>query len=773
MALATGSRIGPYEVVAHLGSGGMGEVYRARDSRLGREVAIKVLPDSVASHPDRLARFEREAKAIAALNHPNVVTVYSIEEAEGVRFITMELVSGQSLDRLVTPGGLPLERVLELGIPLAEALVAAHERGVVHRDLKPANVMITRERRLKVLDFGLAKLAADDAALAETQAATVAAPVSTPGQVVGTVPYMAPEQLRGGEVDSRADLFSLGIMLYELAAGRRPFGGATSAEVSSAILRDPPAPLRSVRADLPGDLERIIGRCLEKDPERRFQTAKDVRNELDLVRRALESGAMGAPSPAPAAARATSEEVPSIAVLPFASRSRDEEDECFADGLADELLNVLAKIRGLRVAARTSSFQFKGGQEDLAAIGRKLNVATLLEGSLRRSGKRVRITVQLVKVADGFHLWSETYDRTLDDIFAVQDDIAQSVVKELRGTLLGAAPDSKTSGEVRAEVAAAAQGRGDNPEAHRLFLQARYFVNRLAHEDVRRGIALLHQALALEPDHALAWAYLSWAEMIIATSSNQGLVAGIARAREAASRALALGSGLAESHLAMGWIQLWYDFDWKGAEASVHRALEVAPGNVEVVRASAMVALLFGRYEEALSHCQRSLEQDPLSVVGYGVLGRVYHAMERFPEAEAAFRKTLEISPEATLMHSLLAFALDAQGRHAEAEAEVEKEAVEWARLFGQGVVYATGGRDDDSRKALERLIQIGADTAAYQIAMIHAARGEPDAAFEWLERAYAQRDSGVAFLRTHTLMRPLHPDPRWGPFVAKLGLPE
>ena len=497
-----------------------------------------------------------------------------------------------------------------------------------------------------------------------------------------------------------------------------------------------------------------------------------MRNELELVRRSFGPSPSSAPSGV-RAAEASAHDVPSIAVLPFVNRSRDEEDEYFSDGLADELLNVLAKIRGLRVAARTSSFTFKGTNEDLAAIGRKLNVATLLEGSVRKSGNRVRITVQLVKVADGYHLWSETYDRTLDDIFAVQDDIAQSVVKELRTTLLGEEPDSKASGEVKAEVAAAAKGRGTNPEAHRLFLQGRYFVNRLGEQDVARGITLLRQTLDIEPGQALAWASLSWAETLAAITGHEQLDSGIGRAREAASRAMALEPDLAEGHLALGWVRLWYDFDWNGAETSFHRALELAPGNAEVLRAAGMMAHIQGRHEEALGYCLRALEQDPLSISSYTFVARVYRAMRRLPEAADAFRKGLEISPDATSIHCLLAFVLDEQGRRDEALAEALQEPAEWARLFALGILHHNSGRPEESQRSLESLIAVGANSAAYQIAVVHAVRGEVDASFEWLERAYVQRDSGLAFIRAHWHLRPLHGDPRWKPFLEKMGFTE
>lgn len=793
MPLTEGTRLGAYEILSPLGAGGMGEVYRARDTRLGRDVALKVLPEAFASDAGRLARFEREARTVAGLNHPSIVVLHSIEEEGGVRFLTMELVEGRSLDRLVPPGGLPLPRVLELSIPLADALVAAHEKGVVHRDLKPANVMVTREGRVKVLDFGLAKPAKENAALDETQALTVDSPISGVGQAVGTIPYMAPEQIRGEVVDARADVFALGVILYELLTGKRPFGGKTSADLSSSILRDTPVPVQALRAELPRDMDRIVGRCLEKDRERRFQTAKDVRNELEIVQREITSDpAYGSPSgtslgspagaapsslspspsqaPSPPAA-APKEDVPSVAVLPFANRSRDKDDEYFSDGLADELLNVLAKIRGLRVAARTSSSTFKGKEVTIAEVGEALNVATVLEGSVRKAGNRVRVSVQLVKVADGYPLWSETYDRTLEDIFAVQDDITQSVVKELRTTLLGEEPDSKASGEVKAEVAAAAKGRGHNPEVHRLYLQGKHFVDRVNEEDTKKGIELLKRATDLDPGHAPSWVQLSRAY------SNQGgygwvpVFEGSRRAREAAERAVALEPDLCEAHVTLAKIHRMYDWDWTAAEASCRRALELAPRSADALREAGSLAHQLGRLDEALGLIQSAVEQDPLSASSYNQLGFALRAMDRLDESIEAYRKSLDLNPHRIGTHHILAAMLASQGRDAEALAEAELEPAEWARLTILAYIHHVAGRKAESDEALHALEEKYGIDAAYQIAAVRSTRGEPDAAFAWLERALAQRDAGLHGVMVEPTFRPLHGDPRWERLLETLGL--
>jgi TolB-like protein/Tfp pilus assembly protein PilF len=460
-------------------------------------------------------------------------------------------------------------------------------------------------------------------------------------------------------------------------------------------------------------------------------------------------------------------------VLPFVNRSRGEEDEYFSDGLADELLNVLTKIRGLRVAARASSFQFRGKNEDLAVIGEKLNVATLLDGSVRKSGNRVRISVQLVKASDRFQLWSETYDRSLDDIFAVQDDIAQAVVKELRTTLLGETPDSDASGSAKADVALVAKGHGQNPEAHRLYLQGKYFIDRLTQENIAKGMQYLQEALGLDPSHALAWAELARAHNFSGGFGWEPVAEAYRNAREATKKALELAPDLAEAHVRLCSIQRMYDWDWKGAEGSARRALKLAPGSAVALSAAGALAHQLCRFEEAETYFRRAVEQDPLSPGGYAALALVYRSMGRLPDAERNYRKALELAPHRVGGHHILAIVLADQGRDAEALAEANLELAEWARLTGLAYVHHVGGRKQESDEALRELEEKHGIDSAYQVAAIHSARGEADSAFAWLERAYEERDSGLSHLKSEPTLRRLHGDPRWTVLLKKVGLGE
>ncbi len=458
---------------------------------------------------------------------------------------------------------------------------------------------------------------------------------------------------------------------------------------------------------------------------------------------------------------------PSIAVLPFVNRSHDEENEYFSDGLADELLNVLAKIRGLRVVARSSAFTFKGKGATVAEVGRALNVGTVLEGSVRKSGNRLRIAVQLVNVADGYHLWSESYDRTVDDIFAVQDDIAQSVVRELRGTLLGAVEDTT----VTAQVADAVKGRAADPEAHRLYLQARYLIDRSIREDTMKGIGHLRQALDRDPDFALAWVELSVAFMVTANHGWAPVSEGYRQAREAAAHALSLEPDLAEGHGALSAIQTLHDWEWRGAEASLRRALDLAPGNVNVLRRAARLDLCLGRLDEAIGRYRKALEQDPLSAGTYHVLGLALDAAGRLAEAEFAYRKSLDLAPQCAASRAMLALIMCAQGRLKEALAEAQQEPEELARLYALAIVHQVAGNLTEADAALRELIGKQADSAAYQVAQVYAVRRENDLAFDWIERAYVQRDPGLSEMKACPRLRILHSDPRWGAFLRKMRL--
>src|SRR5687768_4764414 len=463
----------------------MGEVHRARDTRLGRDVALKVLPEEVASSPERLARFEREARIVASLNHPNIVTLHSIEEAEGIRFLTMELVEGRSLADLLTPVGMPLAQVLDLMIPLADALAAAHEKGVVHRDLKPANVMVTHDGRVKVLDFGVAKLISEDESAAKLRSEDRSSPLSMAGEILGTVAYMAPEQIFGEAVDGRTDIFSLGVVVFELLTGMRPFGGTAFWEVAAAIMRDRPSALTSLRADVPDDLARVIERCLEKQPDSRFQTARDLASETRALSRVVGPGTR-------AAVAASRSGLASIAVLPFDNLSGDADQEYFADGIVEEIIIGLSRIKWLFVISRNSTFIYKGRTIDVKAVGRTLGVRYVLQGSVRRFGNQVRVTGQLIEAETATNVWANRYDGTLGDIFALQDELTMSVIGAVEPSLR------------QAEVERVRRKRPDSLDAYDLLLRALPFAATAMAEDADKALQYLTKAIELEPNYAAA-----------------------------------------------------------------------------------------------------------------------------------------------------------------------------------------------------------------------------------------------------------------------------
>jgi len=783
--LSPNTTLAHYTIISKLGAGGMGEVYLAEDSRLARKIALKVLPESIAGDHDRLLRFEREAQAASALNHPNIVTVHEFGEDRGLHFLASEFVDGKTLRELIDAGSIHLSLALDLTIQVASALRAAHAAGIIHRDIKPENVMVRADGYVKVLDFGLAKISEQFSpgnAGSDREDTTRIKLLTQAGMVLGTAPYMSPEQIRGKAVDSRTDIFSIGVMLYELLTGRRPFTGETMSHTVVAILEKNPPPISATGVRVPAELERITLRALAKQVEHRYQTSAELINDLKALRKRLEfedelqrssSSSIVADASTQIFRAKTSEPIAmgnTIAVLPFLNISRNEDGDYLSDGLAEELLNVLSKIRGLRVAARTSAFSFKGKQTTIAEIGLALNVASVLEGSIRMAGNRVRIAVQLIKVADGYQLWSETYDRTMDDIFAVQDDIAGSVVKELRARLLGEKPGTDATGKVNSEVAAAVRGRAANPEAQRLMLLGRYFLDRTTREDTTKAITFFREALDLDPQFSLCWAELGRAYSIEAGRGWEPVGPGFDRSREATQRALELEPNLAEAHAQLGRIQLAHDWNFSDAQLSYRRALDLAPGSSSVLDGAGVLAYKLGRFEEALELSRRVLVQDPLSAAFWHNLGLTAHAAGNLRESEQSFRRALELVPQRFVSNSLLALVLLDQGRFEDALAQAMLEPDEFWKLWSLAIIYNSSKQKADSDEALGQLTEEHADGNAYQIAEIHSMRGEQDHAFEWLERAFAERDAGVTHLKVNPRFRSLHDDSRWPVLLEKVG---
>ena len=729
---------------AKLGEGAFGEVYRAYDPLLDREVALKL---SRATDSSNTQRFVLEARRLARARHPNVLVVHGADVLHGRVGIWSDLLQGKTLaEHLASEGTLSPREAALIGADLCRALSAVHKEGIVHRDLKASNVMREPDGRVVLMDFG------SGGELQEGR-------TDPSGYVYGTPLLMAPEQLRGEPIGPQADIYSLGVLLYHAVSGEYPITASSLTELYERHLKAEPVPLRTRNPDLPRDFVKIIDRSIHTDPKQRFQTAREMEHEL--------SAYIGPRNDA------------SIAVLPFVNRSANADDEYFSDGLSDELLQVLAEIPGIRVAARTSSASFKGTRTTVAEVGRILNVAAVLEGSVRKIDNRVRVSVQLVKVSDGYHLWSGTYDRALDDILVVQEDIARSVVKELRTTLLGEAAASDESARAKLDVLRAAKGRTTLPEAHRSYLMARHFMDGGTREASGKAIEYLRRAVEIDPKFALGWTELSRA---YAEEAHFGWIPGrrgswketgrkwFGEAKRAVERALTLEPDLAEAHARMGLIQLRYDLDWRRAEASMARALELSPGNSLAIRGAALVARILGRVEESVELYREALERDPLSAICYQHLGISLECLDRLAEAEVAFRRSVDLAPQKVISRALLSLTLLAQGRLEEAMVEAQLEPDDLLRLWAMAIIL-TDVEGQSEVDLTSELIDKYGDGATFQIAEVCGVRGEADEAFEWLERAWAQRDGGLTDLKTSPRLRSLHGDPRWRPMLEKVGL--
>jgi serine/threonine protein kinase len=752
MVLTPGTRLGSYEIRAALGSGGMGEVYRAHDPRLDRDVALKVLPADMASDPARLERFAREARAIAALNHPHIVTIYSTEEANGIRFLTMELVEGQSVDALIPPTGIPLRRFLELALPLADALAAAHQKQITHRDLKPANVMVAADGRVKVLDFGLAvaeRPGSDPAELA------TAPQVTAPGTIIGTLPYMSPEQLDGTALDHRTDLFSLGVMFYEMLTGARPFRGASGPQLISAILRDSPAGVRSVHPEVPESLDGLIRRCLEKQPANRVQTAREVYAELLQAQQGLDSGRP------PHGTR--TDGTPSIVVLPFANRSPDPDNEYFSDGLTEEIIADLAKIGALRVISQTTAMRLKQTDLDVPAIAARLNVRYVLEGSVRKAGGQLRITAQLVDTATDSTLWSDKFNGTLEDVFDIQERVSREIVKALRLRL--------TEREHRALQAP----RAPSAFVYDTYLRARRDIWSFVPERLERAEAELKRALEAAGDQVLLYSGLGLLHWQYINGGISGDRRHLDEATACARKILELDPSSASGPQLLGFIavQNGNAVDWI---RYLQRAVELDPHDPYSQIWLAFGWTWTGFPERSRPIYERMLATDPLfDYLLFGLGFEAYFSGD-YPLAASHYEKAFQIAPDHPARGFAFAQLFASMGEIDRVSQWVDGQTPDPQAhpLFTLAHIlkHAVNGQPE----AVDALMSADLEAIfwtdfqyTHVMAQANAVLGRSQEALRWLRRSTERGFLRHTFLTADPLLAGLHSDPDFAALMAQV----
>jgi len=757
--LAPGSRVGPYEVITLLGEGGMGEVYHGRDPRLGRDIAIKVLTHDSAHDADAIARFEREARAIAALSHPNVLSIFDVGRDNETLFVVTELLEGTTLRERLRGEPMNWRGAVSVGAEIAEGLAAAHARGVVHRDLKPDNVFITREGRVKILDFGLAQtdpfLTGDTTDLPTTKFNT------DPGTVVGTLGYIAPEQLRGEAVSVTADLFSLGCILFEMVTTKRPFQRGSGAATIAAILKEEISP-EDLADAVPPEFQRVIEGCLEKNPLQRFQSARD----LALTLRAIASSSTIANDELLSAVRkrrtSRGKSIGSIAVLPFVNVNNDADSEYLSDGITEGIINRLSHLPRLKVMARSTVFRYKGRAADAQTVGRELHVRAVLSGRVHHVGERMIINAELVDSLDGSHLWGEQYNRELADIIRLQEEMSREIAEKLRLRLTGA------------EKKRLRKRSTENSDAYRLYLKGRFQWNKRNEESVNRGIAFFREAIEADPSFANAYAGLADSFITLATNVPLPPREAMPKAKAAATRALEIDDGLAEAWASLAAVKWWYDWDWSGAEAAYERAIELNPNYATAHDGYAMLLCARGRFDAAIDRGRKAADLDPLSLIIAVHAGWPYYFARDYEAAIARFDKALELDDKFIPAHGWRGMALGQQQRYAEA-VETFRRALEIERvpilLAMLGHTRAIAGQRAEAEQILGMLREQGEKryVSPYDRALIHAALGERDAALADLQLAVEDRSAWLVFLGVDPRLDPLRGDPRFAEIAARL----
>lgn len=757
MTLDNGTRLGPYEIASALGSGGMGEVYLARDIRLDREVAIKVLSTGTLDHPAALDRFRQEALALSRLNHPNIETVYDFREEDGAHFLVLEFVPGETLAARIQRGAIPEREAAELGAQVADALEEAHERGVLHRDLKPGNVIVTPKGRVKVLDFGLAKLLRDPGDDGDTVGLTGA------GTAVGTIPYMSPEQLLGEPVDPRTDLYALGVLLYEMMTGQRPFTATLMTALTNEILHGRVRPPRSLVPTLSPLAERVVLRSLDRDRGRRYQTAAEVGGELRRL-------AAGLVPESTAVVESTSRRITSIAVLPLENLSGDAEQEFFADGMTEELIACLAQVRALRIISRTSVMRYKGLRKPLAEIAAELNVDAVVEGSVRRAGDRVRITAQLIDAASDHHLWARSYERDLREVLTLQGEVAQAIVEEIQVTV--------TPGEATRLRGA----RVVHPEAYEAYLKGRYMIERRTQESLQGGLAHFESAVRHDPTFALVHVGIADAHNLMGFYGILAPRQAFPRAQAAARRALEIDSASAEALTSLAYATLYHDWDLNEARRQFRRAIELHPkySTAHLWYANLLFLNENDGYEASLAEFKIAHALDPLSMPANTAFGWVAYYYRRYEEARALLTKAIGLMPDFVMAHYWLGLTEVRLGLHREAIARFERGIVIAGRypmtLAGLAYAHASAGHEAEARALLAEIDSQAEHeyVSAYFRTQILGALGDRESGLTALEQALEERAHQLIGIWLDPSLDPLRDDPRFlavaagvKPFVA------
>jgi serine/threonine-protein kinase len=778
----------------------MGEVYRARDTRLHRDVAIKVLPASFSADPDRLRRFEQEARAASALNHPNILTIHDIGTHEGAPYLVSELLEGKSLrDRLQGEALRPATAV-DLAVEVAQGLAAAHEKGIVHRDLKPENLFVLRDGRVKILDFGLAKLTRPESALSD-RSQVLTTPLETePGVVMGTLGYMSPEQLRGHSADHRSDIFSLGAILYEMLAGRRAFSRSTPVDTISAILTEEPAELSGTVEGLSPGLERIARRCLEKDPEARFQSARDLAFALKESAVLPTAAQPVGPRPAPVQARrlfprlgvgllaigvvalvvviATrtgllrqwpvkaggTGRIASLAVLPLRDLTGDPRQQYFVDGMTEALTASLAQIRSLKVISRTSAVQYAGTKKPLRDIARELGVDGIVEGSVARAGDRVRVTAQLIQAKSDTHLWAKNFERELGDGYALQSEIARAVAEQIEASLTADEKSRLTA------------SRPVDAKAYEAYLLGRFLLDQGTEESLNKARDQFTKALEIQKDYAAAYAGLASYYAILPFYSSLSPAEVFPKARAAAEKSLELDEGLAEAHASLAYIRAYYEWDWTAAEREFRRALELRPSYADAHFSYSRFLAAAGRMDEAVAEIRRAQDLDPRSLPLKANQALLSYFGGHYDEALKALSDIRQLDPTLPTAHWGLGLTYEQKGMEKEAIASLLKATSFSKSLNIQsslGHAYAQFGRRAEARAIIEMLKERARQSyvPSYYFVLIHTGLGEKDLAFEWLERAYQERSTVLAYLRLDPRLATLRSDPRFGSVLSRLGV--